>query len=82
MINYHQQYDINNNIKYQITDYKTSFSLPSTSCDGKGCNNIATNYLKIFYLKKPGFFCDTCKKEMEDLDLVENTLSNNNVISI
>lgn len=75
MINYHLQRDINNNSKYEITKYKNSFSLTFTSCDGRGCYNAATPYLKIFCLNKPGFFCDTCKRELEEKNLVESILA-------
>jgi hypothetical protein len=68
--NYHQQYDANNNIKHRITEYKTSFSLPSTSCDGRGCNNLAIHRVNILYLTKPGFFCDACTKYLQKAGVV------------
>ena len=39
-------------------------------CAGKDCNRIATQLLKIRYLNKFGHFCDKCKIELVDLELV------------
>jgi len=39
-------------------------------CVGKSCNNIATNELKILYINKTAWFCDSCKKDLFDLKLV------------
>lgn len=40
------------------------------NCAGKGCNNVATDYLKIDLIKKGGWFCLSCKKELEKIGLI------------
>ena len=46
-------------------------------CAGKGCNNIGIHNLMIIYINKRGYFCNSCKIELEKLCLVtnQNTLS-------
>lgn len=39
-------------------------------CAGKDCNKQGTNSLKIIYINKTGFFCDSCKQDLLALKLV------------
>ena len=50
-----------NNNEYDLTGY---------TCAGKGCNNLATYSLKIVIIKRTGDFCTTCKKDLEEKNLV------------
>ncbi len=52
-----------NNDKYDLTEREIT-------CAGKGCNNLATSSLKIALIKRTGDFCNTCKKELEQENLV------------
>lgn len=39
-------------------------------CAGKGCNKCGTNPLRIIYLHKTGWFCNSCADELIKLKLV------------
>ena len=43
-----------NSDKNIIPEYK--------QCAGKGCRRKGTHYLRIQFLKKYGWFCDSCKE--------------------
>ncbi|CAN5809764.1 hypothetical protein BH23THE1_BH23THE1_13410 [soil metagenome] len=60
MTNLQSPYKINNN--KEIKKYKR--------CDGRDCNGIGDNPLKIIYINKIGWFCDPCKSELLNLKLV------------
>jgi hypothetical protein len=45
------------------------------ACVARDCTNEAKYQLKIFFAKNPGWFCGSCKKYFEDLDLVEDVPS-------
>lgn len=51
------------NDKYDLTE-------DTITCAGKGCNNLATYCLKIAIIKRTGDFCNTCKKGLEEQNLV------------
>ena len=53
---------MNSNISYTTEQFKQF-------CAGKGCQNEGTTFLRIKYLKKTGYFCDSCKIELLRLDL-------------
>ncbi|HSF49322.1 MAG TPA: hypothetical protein VLA74_01060 [Nitrososphaeraceae archaeon] len=40
-------------------------------CAGKNCPNDATVKLKIKFIKKIGYFCESCTSELKTLDLTE-----------
>jgi hypothetical protein len=61
----------NNNIQYNITEYKTS---PYT-CDGRGCHNIATHCLKISFVKQLCWFCSSCKQSLEEDNLIDSSFA-------
>lgn len=42
-------------------------------CAGKGCKKRGTHYLKIRFLKKFGWFCDSCKEFLIQNKLVDET---------
>ena len=42
------------------------------ACAGKGCNKIGIYNLMIIYINKRGYFCDSCKIELEKLGRVNN----------
>ena len=33
-------------------------------CSGKGCRNAPTTHLKINYINKVGYFCDSCTRDL------------------
>jgi hypothetical protein len=39
-------------------------------CAGKGCKNAATEFVKIDLINKGGWFCSSCKKELEKAGLI------------
>ena len=41
------------------------------NCAGKNCRNIPSHHLKLVLIKKPGWFCDKCRKDLEKDDLVQ-----------
>jgi len=40
------------------------------NCARKGCENVATEFLKIDLINKGGWFCKLCKKELEKSGLI------------
>lgn len=40
------------------------------ACVGRNCKNEAEYKLQILFAKKPGWFCESCKKYFEDEDLL------------
>jgi hypothetical protein len=62
---------MNNN---QLTQ-DTKSSIPNlkykNSCYGRNCYGVGTNQLKVLYINKIGWFCDTCTQTLKDLELVE-----------
>jgi len=38
-------------------------------CAGNGCKNNATILLKIEYIRKTGYFCNTCARDLLQLGL-------------
>jgi hypothetical protein len=40
-------------------------------CAGKDCNQKGKHLLKVVLINKLGYFCDNCRKDLFDLDLVE-----------
>lgn len=55
----------NNTINHKIIEYKHK------PCIARNCKNLGDHYLKILYLNKSSWFCDSCKKDLLDLKLVE-----------
>jgi hypothetical protein len=45
-------------------------------CAGKDCINVGINQLKIIYINKLGWFCDTCKLDLLNLKLVDEVIGN------
>jgi hypothetical protein len=58
-----------NKIQYDATEYKHKI------CAGLHCNNVPTHYLKIVLIKKSGWFCNSCKRALEDDNLLESDLA-------
>ncbi len=54
----------NNNIYTDDRKYKHK------TCAGLHCNNIPTHYLKLAVIKKSGGFCTSCKRALEEDDLL------------
>ncbi|MDN5847008.1 MAG: hypothetical protein L0H53_12125 [Candidatus Nitrosocosmicus sp.] len=50
--------NINSKVK---TEFKT--------CPRLNCNNIGKNPLKIIYIDKVAYFCESCTKELLELNL-------------
>jgi formamidopyrimidine-DNA glycosylase len=38
-------------------------------CSGKGCKEIGITLLKIVYINKTGYFCDSCSEDLLHLGL-------------
>jgi hypothetical protein len=38
-------------------------------CSGKGCINTGVTLLKIVYINKTGYFCDSCSEDLLHLGL-------------
>ena len=38
-------------------------------CAGNGCKNVGTTLLKIRYINKEGYFCDSCTQDLWRLEL-------------
>ena len=53
----------NNNIDNTNKEYN--------KCAGKGCDAYGKNQLKILYIHKIGWFCDSCAQTLKNLELVE-----------
>jgi hypothetical protein len=49
----------------------------ASKCTGKYCNKIGQQYLQIKYIKKCGWFCDSCAEDLmaEDLVILEPVFS-------
>jgi hypothetical protein len=47
---------LNSNIQYNSEQYK--------DCAGKDCKYKGTTLLRINYLKKNGYFCDSCAADL------------------
>lgn len=41
------------------------------NCAGKGCKNYGINPLKIVFIHKTGWFCNSCTQTLKKLELVE-----------
>lgn len=41
------------------------------SCYGRNCYRVGTTRLKVLYINKIGWFCDTCAQTLKNLQLVE-----------
>ena len=50
-----------------INNYDT---LGYNLCAAKDCNNKGIHRLKIQYIKRIGFFCDSCASQLLDLAIV------------
>ena len=61
----HNQPTSDNNIHIENIEYKHK------TCAGLRCNNVPTYYLKVALIKKSGWFCDTCRQNLQEDDLVE-----------
>ena len=60
----------NNNIYLDDREYKYK------TCAGLHCNNIPIHYLKLAVIKKSGWFCSSCKRALEEDDLlIESSLA-------
>ncbi len=55
------------------TNNNVSNNIELFNCAGNGCGNYARNRLTILYLHKSGWFCDSCKRDLLDSKLVEET---------
>jgi hypothetical protein len=53
----------NDDVRFKLTESKTI-------CAGKGCSNLATYCIRIAIINRAGNFCMTCKKELEEENLV------------
>jgi hypothetical protein len=40
-------------------------------CASKGCNKKGRHHLRVLYLNKDGYFCDSCKISLLEGNLVE-----------
>lgn len=40
-------------------------------CAGKNCHNDAIVKLKVKFIRKIGFFCESCSLELKALDLID-----------
>jgi hypothetical protein len=40
-------------------------------CSGKGCTDIGKTLLKIVYVNKTGYFCESCSKDILHQELAE-----------
>ena len=47
---------MNSNIHYNSEEYK--------QCAGKGCKEEGKTLLRINFLKKNGYFCDSCAEDL------------------
>lgn len=57
----------------QINNKLTENKHSCKTCAGKGCNKIGEYFLKIIYVKKSGWFCSICKKDLEAEGLVADS---------
>ena len=56
-------FTMTHNIDSSIPKYK--------ECAGKRCKNSGNNKLKIKYIQKFGWFCDSCKNGLKKADLID-----------
>jgi len=68
-----------------MTHHITSFNYnkfyefdKSRICAGRNCRNVSTYFLKIVLVKKSGWFCDSCKQDLEDNGLVDYSVASKN----
>jgi len=48
-----------------------NYGLPKyKQCAGRNCNKKGTNLLQILFIKKIGYFCDSCTTQLLELGLV------------
>ena len=52
----------NDNIDNVNKEYKNGY--------GRGCYNVGKNQLKIIYIHRVGWFCDSCTQDLIKLNLV------------
>ncbi len=59
----------NNDINYKPTEYKHK------TCARLHCDNIPIHYLKVVLINKFGGFCTSCKRELEEDNLLVSDLA-------
>jgi hypothetical protein len=60
---------MNSTTENTVQDYK--------GCAGKDCQRAGINYLKVLYLNRKGWFCDSCKASLvADRLVIEEDSSN------
>ncbi len=69
-------YTSNNDINYKSIEYKYK------TCARLHCNNIPIHYLKVVLINKFGWFCPSCKRELEEDNLLESDLAVDTKIGI
>jgi hypothetical protein len=42
-------------------------------CAGRNCKNAGISNLKIKYIHKSGWFCNSCKNDLKEADLIDIT---------
>ena len=57
------QKNSSNNNQYKINEYK--------ECAGKNCKNHGKYKLIIKYIRMVGWFCKDCKKDLQEMDLID-----------
>jgi hypothetical protein len=63
------QSEPNNDIHNDLTEYKHK------TCAGLHCNNVPTHCLKVVLIRKSGWFCTSCKRALEEDNLLEQDLA-------
>ena len=53
-----------------LNNTSTNCNREFDECYGMNCNKIGIHFLSILFLDKIGYFCDSCKKDLEQLGLV------------
>jgi hypothetical protein len=66
----------NNDIHNDTTEYKHK------TCAGLYCNNVPTHYLKVVLIRKSGWFCASCKRALEEDNLLDLDLANDMKVGI
>jgi hypothetical protein len=56
---------MNSVVPWNDPEYKT--------CMGRGCNNVATQYLKLVFVRKAGWFCSVCAEDLKENGLVDGS---------
>jgi hypothetical protein len=66
-----------NNLYRSQTKIKSSHAALISKCMGKGCRKLGRTFLKINYVNKVGYFCETCAEDLisEELAVEEVNLS-------